>query len=380
MGYINEKGAEGLRNYRYHGRDLSLIYKYILSPMNDVLINFFPLWMAPNVVTLLGVAAGMSSHLLLQYYCPLLQGFAPWWVYVYDAFATFTYQTLDNLDGKQARRTGSSSPLGMLFDHGCDALNTTYCAINQACIMQTGPTWMALCLWQWVTVPFFFTTLEELYTGELLLPIVNGPTEGILFLCASKLFTAYVGPQFWLEPNVLFPQYANNALLLGPMFVLSNCYTVVNFYTIYKSKYRKDSMLMVLAQVVPYMTMQGLLLVWMLNSDLIATHPRMFLWLGGLLFAKMVMHLMLAHVCGQPFSPLRRTFMTVLAVACWLGLISWQSGIGAQDPLHKYTLYGLFAITFVSYAHFVVNVINECCAILGIKCFRIAPMASKKAS
>ena len=31
---------------------------------------------------------------------------------------------LDNMDGKQARRTGSSSPLGMLFDHGCDALTT----------------------------------------------------------------------------------------------------------------------------------------------------------------------------------------------------------------------------------------------------------------
>jgi ethanolaminephosphotransferase len=34
-------------------------------------------------------------------------------------------QTIDNLDGKQARRTKSSSPLGLLFDHGCDALNCT---------------------------------------------------------------------------------------------------------------------------------------------------------------------------------------------------------------------------------------------------------------
>jgi len=28
---------------------------------------------------------------------------------------------MDNSDGKQARRTGASSPVGMLFDHGCDA-------------------------------------------------------------------------------------------------------------------------------------------------------------------------------------------------------------------------------------------------------------------
>ena len=33
---------------------------------------------------------------------------------------------MDAVDGKQARRTGSSSPLGQLFDHGCDAVTTTF--------------------------------------------------------------------------------------------------------------------------------------------------------------------------------------------------------------------------------------------------------------
>jgi len=32
------------------------------------------------------------------------------------------YITLDNVDGKQARRTGTSSPLGQIFDHGMDAI------------------------------------------------------------------------------------------------------------------------------------------------------------------------------------------------------------------------------------------------------------------
>lgn len=30
----------------------------------------------------------------------------------------FLYQSLDAIDGKQARRTGTSGPLGELFDHG----------------------------------------------------------------------------------------------------------------------------------------------------------------------------------------------------------------------------------------------------------------------
>jgi phosphatidylglycerophosphate synthase len=33
---------------------------------------------------------------------------------------------LDAIDGKQARRTKSGSPLGQLFDHGCDSFSLTF--------------------------------------------------------------------------------------------------------------------------------------------------------------------------------------------------------------------------------------------------------------
>eukprot|EP00438_Fugacium_kawagutii_P000898 Skav225784 [mRNA] locus=scaffold2147:24333:29292:+ [translate_table: standard] len=55
----------------------------------------------------------------------------PRWLMLLTTFSLFIYQTLDALDGKQARRTGTSSPLGQLFDHGCDCL---------ACIAQVGVT------------------------------------------------------------------------------------------------------------------------------------------------------------------------------------------------------------------------------------------------
>jgi ethanolaminephosphotransferase len=35
------------------------------------------------------------------------------------------YITLDGLDGKQARKTGNSSPAGMLFDHFADAVTAS---------------------------------------------------------------------------------------------------------------------------------------------------------------------------------------------------------------------------------------------------------------
>jgi phosphatidylglycerophosphate synthase len=49
---------------------------------------------------------------------------SPRWAALMCAAGIFIYQTLDAIDGKQARRTNSSSPLGELFDHGCDSLST----------------------------------------------------------------------------------------------------------------------------------------------------------------------------------------------------------------------------------------------------------------
>lgn len=36
---------------------------------------------------------------------------------------------MDAIDGKQARRTGMASALGEMFDHGCDAINTSVSCI-----------------------------------------------------------------------------------------------------------------------------------------------------------------------------------------------------------------------------------------------------------
>lgn len=47
----------------------------------------------------------------------------------------FDFGTLLYIDGKQARRTNTSSPLGELFDHGCDSISTIVVRyINFSCI------------------------------------------------------------------------------------------------------------------------------------------------------------------------------------------------------------------------------------------------------
>lgn len=69
---------------------------------------------------------------------------APRWACALCALGLFVYQSLDAIDGKQARRTGSSNPLGELFDHGCDSVSTVFVALSACTAVQLGhyPGWM----------------------------------------------------------------------------------------------------------------------------------------------------------------------------------------------------------------------------------------------
>lgn len=53
----------------------------------------------------------------------------PKWVFVVTGVNVFVAYTLDGIDGKQARRTGTSTPMGELFDHGLDSYSTLFICI-----------------------------------------------------------------------------------------------------------------------------------------------------------------------------------------------------------------------------------------------------------
>jgi len=63
----------------------------------------------------------------------------PSWCFFFAAACIWAYSTLDAIDGKQARRTKSSSPLGQLFDHGCDSFSISFfmLAVSQATQLKT---------------------------------------------------------------------------------------------------------------------------------------------------------------------------------------------------------------------------------------------------
>jgi hypothetical protein len=252
---ITPQRSTALRNFQYKGQDLSLLYRYVLSPWAQFLVDFAtPTWLAPNAITFLGLAPSVATLCIALHSQPDLGPGMAGWVALLCAGSMFFYSTMDNMDGKQARRTGSSSALGLLFDHGewcacppfpqcpehggrstspvpctsphhstplpttslpppplpgCDAINAGLVNWATLVLIAGVPAGSFQTLFWFLipTVPFFFATWEERHLGVFILPTVNGPNEGI-FLCIAMLLTqactsqAYVWRSLW-QPTTL---------------------------------------------------------------------------------------------------------------------------------------------------------------------------------
>ncbi|XP_069160876.1 cholinephosphotransferase 1-like isoform X5 [Procambarus clarkii] len=123
MGHLSNAQLRRLEEHKYSCASSSL-----MDPMMQKwwcwLVEQISMTLAPNLITIAGLFINIVTSLLLVYYSPDAKQEVPRWACFLCALGLFIYQSLDAIDGKQARRTGTSSPLGELFDHGCDSLST----------------------------------------------------------------------------------------------------------------------------------------------------------------------------------------------------------------------------------------------------------------
>uniref|UniRef100_A0A7C9DF76 Ethanolaminephosphotransferase n=1 Tax=Opuntia streptacantha TaxID=393608 RepID=A0A7C9DF76_OPUST len=384
MGYIGAHGVAALHRYKYSGVDNSYVSKYILNPFWNRFVKIFPLWMPPNMITLTGFMFLMISALLGYIYSPRLDSPPPRWVHFMHGLLLFLYQTFDAVDGKQARRTNSSSPLGELFDHGCDALA---CALEALAFGSTAMCGRAT-FWFWViaAIPFYGATWEHFFTNTLILPVVNGPTEGLMLIYCCHFFTTFVGAEWWAQ------QFGKSLSFLSWVPFVSGIptyqavlYTMVafaviptvafNVYNVYQVvKARKGSMLLALAMLCPFIVLLGGVLVWdyLSPSDLIGNYPHLVVLGTGLAFGFLVGRMILSHLCDEPKGLKTNMCMSLLylpfAIANAL-TARLNDGVPLVDE--RLVLLGYCLFTVSLYLHFATSVIHEITAALGIYCFRI---------
>jgi ethanolaminephosphotransferase len=173
-GVLTQDGITQIAFHQYRAGTYTFLDN-LLNPMWTNLTELLPMTMAPNLVTTLGALHCLVSYLVTWHYSPTFSepDAVPAWLLILNAYCMFAYYTLDCMDGKQARRTGSSSPLGQLFDHGVDCIcNLSHVSMVHSWLCAgSGVTGSAV----WVVVmsqsvlqfSFFVAQWEEYYTGSL---------------------------------------------------------------------------------------------------------------------------------------------------------------------------------------------------------------------
>lgn len=215
--FIEENKLDNLKLYKYSSEDHSIISKYVLKKWWNSFVEIFPLSMAPNVVTLLGLGFIVANLMCVFYFDPYLNEASPRWCYFFYAFGLFMYQTFDGCDGCHARRTGQSGPLGELFDHSVDAVNTTLGTIVFGSVFNLGYSWLFV-IAQFASMCNFYTsTWEEYHTHTLYLSEFSGPVEGILMICVCFTLTGIFGRELWsirlFELDLSSIGYRNNYVI-----------------------------------------------------------------------------------------------------------------------------------------------------------------------
>ncbi|KAK3825178.1 MAG: Choline/ethanolaminephosphotransferase [Benniella sp.] len=340
--------------------------------------------MAPNSITGLGFLCVVFNLLTMFYFAPDMTAVCPSWAYFSFAIGLFVYQSMDAIDGKQARRTGTSGPLGELFDHGCDALNTTLEVILAANALQLGQSWWSV-LSHLVTLGnFYLSTWEEYHTGTLYLSAFSGPVEGIIIIVLLYLITAFAGAQLWLQtirsilglaPGVLpfIPDMQLNHFFIafGAVGLGGNILTAFQ-HVVKARRDKKQSVGPALAGLVPFVGMSLVAYSWLNASPYIITeHLVPWMLYVGLSFGYTVGLMITAHVTHQPFPLFNISFLPLIFGAVNANLPAL--GVDRIFGHHQENIYlwSCLAFSAAAYAHFAVNVVNDICDYFDIWCFTI---------
>ncbi|EDS44014.1 diacylglycerol cholinephosphotransferase [Culex quinquefasciatus] len=134
----------------------------------------------------------------MRHYSPNGRSEPPRWASALCALGLFVYQSLDAIDGKQARRTNSSTPLGELFDHGCDSISTVFVALSACISVQLGfyPRWMFFQCFCAMTL-FYCAHWQTYVSGTLRFGKID-VTEAQCTIIAIHLISAVFGPGIWM--------------------------------------------------------------------------------------------------------------------------------------------------------------------------------------
>ncbi|XP_054269905.1 choline/ethanolaminephosphotransferase 1 isoform X5 [Macrosteles quadrilineatus] len=289
-----------LGEHKYKYDSCSLLDPYLQVYWNW-LVSKVPIWLAPNLITILGLLVNILTTLLLVWFSPDAKSEAPRWAFLLCALGLFIYQSLDAIDGKQARRTDSSSPLGELFDHGCDSISTVFVALSACIAVQLGhcPAWMFFQCFCAVTL-FYCAHWQTYVSGMLRFGRID-VTEAQFTIMFIHLISAVLGSEAWSNKMSFINLQYNQSF--GAIFFLGYGKNFIDFCQRFQAggAGKNGSSVAgtsVLSPVIPLsLVIVPAFIIWRKSEEnLYENHPCLYVLAFGLVAAKVTNRLVVAHM------------------------------------------------------------------------------------
>ncbi|KAF7272694.1 ethanolaminephosphotransferase 1-like [Rhynchophorus ferrugineus] len=379
--YLNREHLDGFDHYKYNCKDTGLLSIYVMHPFWNWVVEYCPRNIAPNLLTFSGFLCTCLMYLmfaLMDYNFlasdPDVKDVEPLpiWTWYTAALLLFLAYTLDGIDGKQARRTGTSTPLGELFDHGLDSYTAGLIPVAMYSIFGRGPKFslspfrMFFLMWN-ILINFYLSHFEKYNTGVMFLPW--GYDFTMWGTIITFLLTGIFGHELWYYT---FPGGITNGLCVELVLYISALISNVPIvlYNIYKSYRDKTGHMRSFSEairpLIPIFIFFLMTLFWILESpaDVVNKDPRALFFLMGTIFSNISCRIIVAQMSSTRCD----WFNWMLVPTALAILISCATQSAA---LEMSLLYGLCVGTSIAHLHYGTCVVRQMCRHFKIDCFSI---------
>ncbi|XP_073967248.1 choline/ethanolaminephosphotransferase 1 bbc isoform X2 [Choristoneura fumiferana] len=370
---LNAAQLKKLSEHKYSCTSSSILDAW-LQPWWCWLVSKTPLWLAPNLITILGLIVNIVTTLILVWYSPDARTDPPAWACALCALGVFVYQSLDAIDGKQARRTGSQSPLGELFDHGCDSISTVFIALGACTAVKLGeyPTWMFFQCFCAMTL-FYCAHWQAYVTGTLRMGKVD-VTEAQYSIIAIHLVSATLGSSFWST------QIPHTSVPCSLAVIALGLAVQINFALQFAAGFRRRGCgkngstvagTSILSPVIPFslVVVPAFIIFQKSESHVYENHPALYIMAFGMVAAKVTNRLVVAHMTK---SEMDYYDWSLLGPAMLFLNQYFNNAIPEYYVLWLCTIWVCVDLT-----RYCGQICLEICEHLKIKLFRITPVAAK---
>ena len=385
---LTDDGVEFIAAHKYKPGHYTVL-DAILNPIWTSLTELLPLSLAPNMVTFIGALHCGLSYAITWYHAPNFDRPLPDWVVFLSGYCTIAYYTFDCMDGKQARRTGQSSPLGQLFDHGFDCIcNLAHLSTSAGYLMLGGLTQKDSRFFFGfqgsLFFAFFMAQWEEYYTGALPHAMGNlGVTEVNYAIGTVAIINAFIDRENWMATlGSVIPQQVLNMVggvipdyflemqlkhlgmcgwyLLGVVLITGCLARVIGHDNVKKNKLAFIALSKLLTPflicIAPY---------W-LPPSILQNELRFISVAGGLLMSFLSKKIICFSMAKQTFASIQIEALPYLATLLWIRYDRNLSDQGARFVLGGLCVWNAFRlIKFASIA------IDQICTRLDINCMTI---------